>query len=98
MIQKFLVVGKQVRMSTARPADAQAETETILALSMPLDVYWQAVELIKSINYLQSTHEPNLKVAEVHMAIYKLVAPYAGNDKDRAWLYEQVQGKTSSPT
>ncbi len=94
MIQKFLVVGKSLRVCTTRPADVLADAEVVLGLTLPLEAFWEMTELIKSIDYLQSTSEPSVKINEVHMTIFKLVAPYAANDKDRAWLYDRIQGKS----
>ena len=96
MIHKFLVVGKQIRLSTSRPSEVQGESETVLGLTLPLDVYWQATELIKSIDYLHSTSEPGIKINEVQLAIFRLVAPYGTNDKDRTWLYDRLEGKSNA--
>jgi hypothetical protein len=84
-------------MVTVRPAEGQVETDTVLGLVLPLDVYWEVTELLRSVDYMVSINEPAAKVNELYMKVFRKVAPFAINDKDRTWFYDKIQGKTPSP-
>jgi hypothetical protein len=96
VIHKFLVVGKQMQLVSIRPAEIQGESDVVLDLSMPLDVYWEIHEILKSIDYLVSTNEPAAKINDIYVKVFRKVAQYAVTDKDRTWFYERIQGKTGT--
>jgi hypothetical protein len=89
LIQKFLVVGSQIYYASNRTGLEQNETNTIIDLEMPIQVFWDSEKLLKEADYLIASSEPKVSVNEVYRRFFKIVAPYATDEKSKTLLFEK---------
>ncbi len=88
MITKYLVVDRQVYLEANRPSPGDNDRGKVIKVKMPIEVYWKAADLLtESERTLAQSDHPE-DVRSLYRKLIKLVAPYAAEEKDRAWLYE----------
>jgi len=85
VLQKFLVLDTipELRSEPIDPERNLPEIEVLL----PIDVYLDAIEVIKSITFAQYT---GLSVAKYWHKLSKLVYPYILFEKDRIWFIKNL--------
>ncbi len=93
MIRKYLVCSKHLFLSSTKH-DEPGNKVPIVELLLPIKEFWEVEELMKAVDYLVASNEDPILVNEAVQKIFKKVAPYAVNEKDRTLLY----GKASSST
>jgi len=89
LIKKLLISGQQVYFASQRP-DPHTETGAVMELEMPIEVYWQAVDILKEVTYLLASGEPVSEVSGQIRRVYKVCAPHALSEKDRTWLLDKA--------
>ncbi|MFK7872048.1 MAG: hypothetical protein AB8C84_02605 [Oligoflexales bacterium] len=94
MIRKFLTIGAELHLSSAKWDDDLDQQGRTVDLYIPLDVFWEMQETIEKINYLKATHVPASDIKERYRKVFKIAAPYALFEIDRLWLYKE-SGSTS---
>jgi len=93
LIRKYLVCSRHLVLSSSRH-DEPGSKVPIVELLLPIKEFWEVEELMKFIDYLVASNEDPILVNETMQKIFKKVAPYAVNEKDRTFLH----GKASSST
>lgn len=89
MLKKFLVKqGKNMYLASAKPPQ-DSGTEHVLALHLPLDVFWKLEDMMLETQFLLSSGAIGASVLDSYKDIFRVSAPYAVHERDRAWLYEQ---------
>lgn len=91
MISKFLIVGKQLYFSTSKANYDHDDEVRVVELLLPIELYWESLDLIKRLEYLISSGEEPIDIKELYRKFFKSIAPYAIIEKDRNWLYEKAQ-------
>ena len=91
MIRKYLIYGDHIFL-TSYKKEISEEKYQILDVLLPLEIYWDVESMLRKLNYMVSSHEDRLNVLHTHKNLFKKLAPYAKNEKDRAWLYAKSQG------
>lgn len=86
MIRKYLVCTRQLHLSTKR-LDESGTKAPVVELLLPIKVFWEVEELMKTMDYLIASNEDPIIINDSVLKIYKKVAPYAVNEKDRIFLY-----------
>lgn len=86
MIRKYLTCGRHLHLSTKKLEDTGTKAQ-VVELLLPIKVFWEVEELLKSMDYLIASSEDPILVNECAQKVYKKVAPYAVNEKDRAFLH-----------
>ena len=89
MIHKFLIVSKQLMMSSTKVENEQ-NTLYNIDLMLPLGVYWQISDLLAKADYLVSSDEHAADVHELYKKVFRQTAPYAVFENDRVWLYQHA--------
>ena len=89
MIRKFLIAGKHVYFATT-PPEAHMESARSVEVEMPIEVYWEAREHLKSSEYLQASGETPADISAEIKKVYQLCSRYAVQEKDRTWLQERT--------
>ncbi len=92
MIKKYLIIGKQITLSSTkfelpREGDAPGPIE----VKAPIEVFWQAQEILKEVEILTSAGEGPQMIKDAQTKLLKLLAPHCTAEKDRTWVYQQVQ-------
>ncbi|MCX6117246.1 MAG: hypothetical protein NT027_06875 [Proteobacteria bacterium] len=60
-----------------------------IELKLPLEVLWQAEEVIRSAEYMLSSSEDQSRIKDTYKKLLQILTPYAVSEKDRTWLFEQ---------
>ena len=92
MIKKYLIIGKQITLSStryefAREDDAPGPIE----IKAPVDVFWEAQEILKEADRQHSLGDGPQMVKDTYAKLLKLLAPHCTSEKDRVWVYQQIQ-------
>lgn len=88
LIRKFLIVSKRVYLSTSKIDDEQGVIYNI-DLQLPLQEYWKLLELLKKADFLLASKEQMADIQAIYRRVFKLVAPFAVFETDRAWLVKR---------
>lgn len=92
MIRKFLIIGKQITLSSTRYEITREDgVPPPIEIKMPVEVLWQAQEILKKAESQISTGEDNQTVKDTYSKLLRLLIPHAALEKDRVWLLDQVQ-------
>src|SRR5690606_13027048 len=91
LITKYLVQGKQLFFAS-QPPDAQLGLGKGMELKMPLEIFWESEKLLKRIDYLLASGEPNTEVQIEIKRLYKLLSPFCVVEADRTWMIERSRG------
>jgi hypothetical protein len=92
MIKKYLIIGKQVSLSSTKfevPRDGDAPGP--IELKAPIEVFWRAQEILKEAELQLSSGQGPQVVKDTYDRLYKLLAPHCTIEKDRLWVYQQIQ-------
>lgn len=91
MIRKYLIIGKQITLSSTR-FDMAGEDGTPgpIELRLPVDVLWKAQEFMKEAEIQLSSGEDPQTVKDTYARLIKLLTPYCASEKDRTWLYDNT--------
>lgn len=90
MIKKFLICGKQLYFQS-KDLESFASIGTVVELSIPIQIYWSAEDLIKHANYLLASADAGAEISSVYRKVFAICAPYARLEKDRLWLYSKTK-------
>ena len=86
MIRKYLVCARHLHLSTKRLDEAETKTSVDDSLRH-IKIFWELEEQAKSMDYMIASNEDPILINETVVKIYKKVAPYAVNEKDRVFLH-----------
>lgn len=89
MIRKYLVCSRPLFISTKR-LDEHGNKAPVVELLLPLKIFWEVEELLKTMDYLIASNEDPLLVTDSTKKVFKKVAPYAVHEKDRTFLHEKA--------
>jgi hypothetical protein len=89
LIRKYLICSRHLFLSSAKH-DEPGNKVPIVELLLPIKDFWELEELMKSMDYLIASNEDPILVNETVQKIFKKVAPYAVNEKDRIFLYAKA--------
>lgn len=92
MIKKYLVVGRQIFISSKKQ-EGKDEKIRELEILMPIETFWKIEKMLKEADYLIATGNEKVSVQETYKKIITAVAPYAVSEKDRVWLYDKAKSK-----
>jgi hypothetical protein len=92
VIKKYLIIGKHITLSStrfevAREDDAPGPIE----VRAPVDVIWKAQEILKEAEIQLSSGEGSQAIKDTYSRLLKLLAPHCTAEKDRLWVYQQIQ-------
>lgn len=62
---------------------------------MPIRDFWESEKLLKEADYLIASSESGADVKELYRKFFKVVAPYAIDEKDKTWLYERAKSRST---
>jgi len=88
MIRKFLVVGKQMYLTSIK-RDLGQENVMTTELLMPVETYWKVKELLRKADYMQASGEDQAGINEMYRRVLKEVMNCGVQEKDRVWLLEK---------
>lgn len=91
MIKKYLIIGKQITLSSTKydvPRDGDAPGP--IEVKAPIDVFWQAQEILKEADLQLSAGDGPQMLKDTHAKLLKLLAPHCTSEKDRTWVYQQI--------
>lgn len=91
MIRKYLVVGKQIFMTSKKLEDQSAKIPTV-ELLLPINLYWELEALMKRIDYLQSAGEDPVLINDHYQQLYRKVVKYVVSEKDRILVQQKIHG------
>ncbi len=91
MIHKYLVAGNQIYFASLKQEIAEDKFR-IVELLMPHTIFNNAQGQLQKFNYLRSSNAEAIQIKSASIALYKKIAPYAINEKDRLWLYQKAKG------
>jgi hypothetical protein len=94
MIRKFLVISKAIYLTSSRVDIAGVEDQVTIELILPLEIYWQAKDILKQTEFLTATTDDTPKVQEAQIEVLKLVVPFVISEKERVELYERIKTKS----
>jgi hypothetical protein len=89
VIVKHLILGKQLYLASSM-IGIDENTEEVIELRLPIDIFWQAEALLKKADYLIAAGDHPVDILQIYKKIFKKVAPYAALEKDRLKLYEKA--------
>jgi len=95
LILKFLVVGRQIYFSASKIGLDQDESLKLIDLEMPIDEFWKSEKILKEADYLIASSESGADVRELYRRFFKLMAPWAVEEKDKTWLYDRAKSRPS---
>jgi hypothetical protein len=91
VIRKYLIIGKQISLSSARYEVTRDDgVPPPIEIKMPVEVLWQAQEILKKAESLISSGEDTQTVKDTYSKLLRLLIPHTTSEKDRAWLLDQV--------
>jgi hypothetical protein len=94
VIRKYIIFGKQVFLSSSpREIQVGEDLASPIELKMPVEVLWDAEEIIKQAEYMLAISEDQAKVKDTYKELLRILTPYAVMEKDRLWLLEQISSK-----
>ena len=92
MIRKYLIIGKQITLSSARYEITREDgVPPPIEIKMPVEVLWQAQEILKKAENQLSSGEDTQTVKDTYSKLLRLLSPHTASEKDRAWLLDQVK-------
>ena len=92
MIRKFLIIGKQVILTSIRFDISREEgVPPPIEVKLPVDILWQAQAILKNAELQLASGEDSHTVKDTYEKVLRLLIPYCTSEKDRAWLYEQIK-------
>jgi hypothetical protein len=92
VIRKYLIIGKQITLSSARfDVTRDDGVPPPIEIKMPVEVLWQAQEILKKAESLISAGEDTQTIKDTYSKLLRLLIPHTTSEKDRAWLLDQVQ-------
>ena len=92
MIRKYLIIGKQVILTSTRFDIAREEgVPGPIEVKLPIEILWQAQEFLKIAELQLASGEDSHTVKDTYEKLLKLMIPYCALEKDRVWLYEQIK-------
>jgi hypothetical protein len=92
MIRKFLIIGKQLILSSTRFEIAREDgVPPPIEVKLPVEVLWEAQEILKKAEHQLSNGEDTATVKDTYEKLIKLLLPHCVLEKDRVWLYEQIK-------
>lgn len=89
MIRKYLVIGRQIQMSSKRN-ERKEENLRELEVLMPIETYWKIEKILKDTDYMIASGEDNVAIQDTYKRIFRLIVAYAVTEKDRAWLNDKI--------
>lgn len=90
MIRKYLVVGKQIYMSSKRQ-EKKDESLRELEVLLPIETFWKIEKILKESDYMIASGDDHVAVQDTYRRIFSLIVAFAVSEKDRAWLNERIQ-------
>ncbi len=92
MIKKYLIIGKQVTLSSTRfEVIRDDDSPGPIEVKAPIEVFWKAQEILKEADLQISSGEGQQTVDDTYSKLLKLLAPHCTSEKDRMWVYQQIQ-------
>lgn len=61
-----------------------------IEIKLPVEIFWQAEEIIKLAEYQLSTGEDPQTVKDTYNKLLKLLAPHCISEKDRSLVYDKI--------
>jgi hypothetical protein len=91
VIRKFLIIGKQITLTSTRFEIVREEgVPAPIEVRAPVEVFWEAQRLLKSAESLLAAGEDMNSVKDVYEKVLRVLIPHCSLEKDRVWMYEQV--------
>ena len=91
MIRKYLIIGKQLILSSTRFEISREDgVPPPIEVKLPVEVLWQAQDILKKAELQLSTGEDQQTVKDTYTSLLKLLIPHCTSEKDRAWLYDNI--------
>lgn len=87
MIRKYLICGKKQLYLQSKNIEAYQEVGRVVELLMPIKDFWQLQDMIKDVNYLIASGEPQTEVVASYKKVLQGSARFAVKEMDRLWLY-----------
>lgn len=84
-----MVCGKQLFLSNKKLEDG-AVSGPVLELLLPIKLFWELEELLKQIDYMNSSSEDPVLIADAYRRVYRKVFKYVVSEKDRLLLQERI--------
>jgi hypothetical protein len=92
LIRKYLIIGKQVVLTSTRFDLAREEgVPPPIEVKIPVEILWQAQEVLKSAELQLASGEDSHTVKDTYEKLLRMLIPYCSLEKDRVWLYEQIK-------
>lgn len=88
VIRKYLVISKQLFLSTTKVEDEHGNIFNI-DLLMPLEFYWSLQAQLKKADYLLSSRAELTDVQIIYKKICQSAAAYTVFEHDRVWLLKR---------
>lgn len=91
MIRKYLILGRQIQLSSSKHVVSGNEGNVYpIEIKLPVEIFWQAEEIIKLAEYQLSTGEDPQTVKDTYNKLLKLLAPHCISEKDRSLVYDKI--------
>lgn len=91
MIRKYLILGKQIQLSSTMYVVSGEEGNTHpIEVKLPIETFWKAEEILKQAEYQLSSGEDSQMVQDTYTKLLKLLAPHCTTEKDRALIYDKI--------
>lgn len=91
MIRKFLVCSSNYVFLSAVRQDLDNEHHYIADILMPVEIYWDAKNLLQKADYLLANGAQQVEIKEIYKMVFKKLSPYASFEKDRHWLIHKAK-------
>ncbi len=92
MIRKYLIIGKQLVLSSTRFDIAREDgVPPPIEVRLPVEILWQAQAILKKAELQLASGEDLHSIKDTYEKLLKILVPYCSLEKDRVWLYEQIK-------